>query len=278
MGNMKQCRLVERDGVLAFYTPYSPGLVAELKTRIPSAGRTWDKLAKCWMVAPEFGKVCVELADAYCGEQLVIPQVTTNTTKTCVETLKVIYLGRCKDQGGTSMATAFLEGENKWGALFPEEVLRAWFSSAPRPGEATTLYGILGVDRKASVDEIRKAYRRLALQWHPDVCKEPDAAEMFKSCKRAFDTLSDPDQRTRYDVGLLFAGAERKTLDRQDSSGSFGYRTPLRCGMVRCEGAERLGRFVVSKILAWDDIVNEVGQTMVSSWPYGATEPEVCYV
>jgi len=60
-------------------------------------------------------------------------------------------------------------------------------------------YEVLGVGRGASADEIKKAYRKLARQYHPDVNKEPDAEAKFKEVKEAYDVLSDDQRRARYD-------------------------------------------------------------------------------
>ena len=62
-------------------------------------------------------------------------------------------------------------------------------------------YGILGVDRDASFDEIKKAYRKLAREYHPDVNPDPLTAEKFKEISTAYEVLSDPDKRQRYDLG-----------------------------------------------------------------------------
>lgn len=62
-------------------------------------------------------------------------------------------------------------------------------------------YEVLGVDRAATAEEIKKAYRRLARELHPDVNPSQDAAERFKLVTHAYDVLSDPDQRERYDLG-----------------------------------------------------------------------------
>src|SRR4051812_27038023 len=69
-------------------------------------------------------------------------------------------------------------------------------------------YKTLGVDRKASADEIKKAYRKLARQSHPD--RNPGdakAEERFKKISEAYDVLSDPDKRKKYDRGgSVFSG------------------------------------------------------------------------
>lgn len=60
-------------------------------------------------------------------------------------------------------------------------------------------YEILGVSRDASKEDIKRAFRRLARQYHPDVNKEPGAEERFKEINRAYEVLSEPETRARYD-------------------------------------------------------------------------------
>ncbi len=69
-------------------------------------------------------------------------------------------------------------------------------------------YEVLGLDRNASEAEIKKAYRRLAKQYHPDLNKDdPEAENKFKEMKEAYDVLSDPQKKARYDRFGHEAGA-----------------------------------------------------------------------
>ena len=61
-------------------------------------------------------------------------------------------------------------------------------------------YEILGVPRTATADEIRKAYRKLAKKYHPDVSKEKDADARYREINEAYEVLKDPDKRGRYDT------------------------------------------------------------------------------
>ena len=65
--------------------------------------------------------------------------------------------------------------------------------------EKRDYYEVLGLGKNASDEEIKKAYRKLARQYHPDVNKASDAETKFKEVKEAYDVLSDAGQRSRYD-------------------------------------------------------------------------------
>lgn len=64
---------------------------------------------------------------------------------------------------------------------------------------AKDYYKVLGISKSATVDEIRKAYRKLALKYHPDKCKDSNAEEKFKAVAEAYEVLSDERKRNIYD-------------------------------------------------------------------------------
>ena len=86
-------------------------------------------------------------------------------------------------------------------------------------------YDVLGVARSASNEEIRKAFRKLALEYHPDRNKSSSAAERFKEINEAYQVLIDPEERTKYDTfghaGVGQNGSARG-FDGFEGLGGFG--------------------------------------------------------
>ena len=80
---------------------------------------------------------------------------------------------------------------------------------------AKDLYAVLGVDRNASEDEIKKAFRRRARELHPDVNKDENAEDQFKELNEAYDVLSDKQKRAQYDRFGTIPGAA-------SSAGGYG--------------------------------------------------------
>ena len=72
------------------------------------------------------------------------------------------------------------------------------------------LYATLGVGREASQDEIKRRYRKLAKELHPDLNPDKEVAERFKQITAAYDLLSDPEKRARYDRGEIDAGGQER--------------------------------------------------------------------
>jgi DnaJ-class molecular chaperone len=85
-------------------------------------------------------------------------------------------------------------------------------------------YNILDINRNASKDEIKKAYRRLARKYHPDVSKDPHAEARFKELGEAYEVLKDPGKRIAYDrLGANWKTGQdfRPPLDGKTSSAVF---------------------------------------------------------
>ena len=102
-------------------------------------------------------------------------------------------------------------------------------------------YEVLGVGRDASADDIQSAYRKLARTYHPDVNKDPGAEDRFKEVSEAYDVLSDPELRRRYDAfGHDFRqvpeGVDPQTWARAQAGGStLRARGGTRTGTARAE-------------------------------------------
>jgi hypothetical protein len=263
------------NGMLAFRTPYDPVLVDALKLRVPATDRKWDKGRRVWLVDAAHGHTLQELVRDFYHVQVDLPVLDTGAAIVAMRILEVRYLGRVKQRGGDD-ESAFAWVNGGWNAVFPKAPLQAWFGREDRPGEAATLYQVLGLKRDAPAPDIKAAWKRLARQWHPDGCREPDAASQFRAIKEAYEILGDAGKRARYDVGLALEASLRRQVGDYVSDTFFSvlaaqeWAPPLRCGYVLVSGIEKLGRFIVAEILDWKDITRDDGAVLVSSWPNGA--------
>ena len=260
------------DGSLLYRSSYNADLVEALKSAIPPAGRKWDGERKAWLVDPRYAQELAHLTSRHLGVDLELPVMTCQANQMATEELEIRYLGSTKPKTGAGEPQAMGWCAEEWSVVFPESVLRKFFVDV-QPGMASTLYGVLGLARDADLQEIKGAYRRLALQWHPDHCQEEGAGEQFQKIKRAYEVLSDGQTRAKYNAGLALSlqiSNGRGSADSGNLDGKWGYRAPLRCGLVKVKARRVLGRTVVAEILSWDDITNPQGQTLIVSWPRGA--------
>lgn len=264
----RTCTITSQNGALQVRIPYDPAFVAALKANVPSAGRTWDPARKIWVVASNYASVLQMVVEQYYpGTQ--VPHAVVAAPRVETRLLDVRYVGQTKDRGNAERS-AFGHAGGAWSVIFPESELRRWFGldAGPNTSEAGTLYQVLNVAKTATPEEIKSGWRRMARQWHPDVCREPDAATRFRNIQEAYELLSNPGKRARYDAALVMTAVAVQHRVAQYTAGD-GFRPPLRCGYILAEGHEQLGRFIVSKILAWEDIT-QASKTLVTSWPAGA--------
>ena len=135
------------------------------------------------------------------------------------------------------------------------------------------LYGTLGVSKSASQDEIKKAYRKLARQYHPDANPGDDSAEeRFKEVQGAYDVLSDPDKRKQYDRfgsangrgpgpgGVNFEGFDLGDLG--DLGDIFGGLFGARSGRAQQQRGQRGSDLEVEVRLSFDDSLKGVETTI----------------
>lgn len=278
---------------LRLSSPYDPAFVAAFKIAIPQNGRRWDGQARQWLIDPKHGPALVREIEVFFGVSIELPKSDKIAAVPVTELVSLAYLGACKDrEDGSTSASGYLLGNRNPKApdlLVAEDVLKTWFERVPESANATpalrgSLYSLLCVAPDADASTIKTAYRKMARQTHPDVNKEPDAAQQFHKIQEAYDVLSDAKQRRKYDAGLMLevrAKAEQSGTYRHDGlfaprpfvgsiSAVGDWRAPLRCGLLLVTGTRQLGRLNITTIHSWEELTRN-GQALVSSWPKDAT-------
>ena len=253
--------LIGEEYRLSFH--YEPDLIDAIKMTIPSYARHYDPETRFWYIHISQTTALERIASQFGGR---VPKAHVSATDGVQQkTLRIVYLGKSKLQISTgesihngTTGTQHDTGVLIWDVILFEKEVRRWFHATDVMG-ATTLYGVLGVGQQATFDEIRSAYRRMARQWHPDVCHEENAQEMFLRIGRAYETLNNPNLRVRYDTGLRFESMSKSTVS------AIAYIPPLRCGLISGRMQHVNGKYIVEEITDWQDIV-ENGQVLVTSW------------
>lgn len=119
-------------------------------------------------------------------------------------------------------------------------------------------YEVLGVSKSASEAEIKSAFRRLAKKYHPDVSKEPDAAEKFKEAQEAYAVLSDENKRKQYDQfghaafengaggasGFDFSDFDFSDIFSEIFGGGFGFGSGFSKGRSYAEKGRDILRYI----------------------------------
>jgi hypothetical protein len=281
-------KITIQNGYYIMKSPRDQRLIDALKSAINHTYRQWDAQQFVWVIHPKAINALVAAIERAGYSRPHVPEMESAAIQTVItKTFTLEYLGQCKERedkiisalGTTNAQRPWFDQSGRpryqWHVELPEAALKAWFERKALGDNVQTFYQVLCVFESASEQEIKSAHRRLARQWHPDVCSEENAAEKFRELTDAYEVLRDPGKRRRYDAGLFFEREAGKSQSAVEPVFSYGrrrrfenkhFRAPLRCGLITAEGMQKLNRFTVSKILSWDDITDEAGRIMIASW------------
>ena len=275
------------DGCYAVKTVLKdPVFIDVLKRLIHPKDRGWKPEHNAWLIAPSAIKTLQEVIRRANYQCPFIPAMSYAAPAEVERVFRIEYIGQCKQRDDQTITALGCVG-GFWSVEIPEDVLKAYFDKGGK-GLATdteTHYQILGLEESATPAEIKSAYRRYARQWHPDTCHEPEAQAMFRQINESYELLFNPVLRKRYDFGLHFEREATKRQAKIDAAqpvapkrkGRGGrrrrqfnenpyYRCPLRCGLVTVKGVQTISKFKVSEIISWDDVTDQSGHVMSSSW------------
>ena len=265
-----------------FYSSYDAGLVQSIKYEIPYNMRRWNPDKKCWIIDDSQIDFLDDIVQDHFGIALQIQHMPKQTTKLpSTRLIRVEYIGQIKDRGnGELSAYGAIAQFNtplgkyspvmgvplplEWKYVFPEPTLKKWFlgGNAKDAPNVSTFYTVLAIKQNTPQNEIKKAWRKMAKRYHPDINSDDDATKMMQLVNDAYNVLRNPQKRKKYDAGLRLQNslsANNKPIRGSD------FTIPIRCGMILAKGHDRVGRFIVDEILEWTDIV-ENGRTLVTSW------------
>lgn len=266
-------RLKQTNQGLEFYSSFDRNLVDAIKYQIPPNARRWNPAAKCWIVDSQYAMILKNITYDCLGIALDTTGVNFNNLQNTPSTrlIRVEYIGQIKDRGNGDMSAYGAARDNfdfnlplYWIYVFPESTLKKWFlgDNEKQTVNTATFYTVLAVKPTMPQSEIKTAWRKMLMRYHPDVNSDEDAANMTMRINDAYNILRNPTKRKRYDAGLkLQTSLTNSSQPIRDSN----FTIPVRCGMILATGHDSVGRFIVDEILEWTDIV-ENGRSLVTSW------------
>jgi len=280
---MKWARVKNSGSSVEFYSSYDPYLINRLKQQIPANARRphyVDNKFKCWIVDKNYLDILSDLVKDELGVDLDISSIQQKTAVTSEQRMiRVEYIGSIKDRGGElsalggvvheikttrkyGMDISYIPGGLNWSVVFPELVLKEWFTGKDSPN-ISTYYTLLNIQQNIDQKDIKKAWRKMLLRYHPDHNSDSDAEQMTIKINEAYNILRNPMKRKKYDTGLTLQGSLARNNNQFQNNNYF--QIPVRCGNILCTGHESVGRFMVERIDQWVDIV-EGGKTLITSW------------
>jgi hypothetical protein len=228
------------------------------------AGQPWFSRS-CWTVnAKHFQLIRAKLNEiyGYCDVVGSPAQARQNETVTFV----LDYIGNLKEkEAGQPLSFAVRDGNREdWNVIFPQDVLEKWFGfTLSSPVLAGSYYTVLSIAQGAAGSDIKRAYRQAARTYHPDYNKDSDANQQFIKVQEAYETLSNPLLRKKYDAALSW---KEEAGIKEDKEYGVLWRPPVRCGLMKAKIEHAAGRWIINEVLAWQDQVNVSGYVRVTYW------------
>jgi hypothetical protein len=265
---------------VAMDASYNVAFLQMFKALVPAKHRQWRASDKIWAFTPSYISEVIDLATRMGYEIETTPYMGNDTAQQEVETIiaQVNYLGNARRRPDGSVNATGLDERGEWVYLFPFDVLAEFLdiSIVSSPLTAKTHYERLGVERTATGDEIKRAFRKAVRAWHPDVNAHPDAAEATIAIRDSYEVLANERQRRKYDVALKLA----PQVDGGNAVANEIVWVPpdyLRCGLWKVDVTHALGRMAVEKIHDHYDIVNSAGEIMAVRWDGGNGTPLISW-
>lgn len=267
--------MVNVKGGVGVTVPYNPAWLQDAKSLFSSL--VWNR--PFWIIPSNESALMADLIQKYFRVAVATPEPYTWPTEQVIFSIE--YIGTTKMHGNVNRVVSGDKYANcyagdAWQVMISESALIDHFcgNSNGKPN----MFQLIGIDKTADKDEIKRAYRRAARQWHPDMHQDPQdkatAQEMFMNVQKAYEVLSDDTRRKKYIAALALEEMSNtqnahKARSQAALTNKFGYRSPLCCGVLDLYGRWTDGRFIANKINGWKDIINDQGKTLVTYWTFG---------